>query len=179
MWSVSKAGPPREAWAWRARPEPENTLGLRSPAPPVGWPAQLAGTGTQAVQEKPQFRSPGGGLGLPLETPAAPEPLPVAHLWLFKLQEPQHLVLLVVVLGAGVREDVDEGARVGHLHGSLDGPQAHLWAVPASLQDRAGQQLLPTSSTWGPPWEVGGGIPFSGFCPACPGVRPGPSHSLP
>ena len=66
----------------------------------------------------------------------------------------------MVVLGTGIREDVDEGAGVGHLHGSFDGPQAHLWAVPASLQDRAGQQLLPTSSTWGLSWEVGGGHPL-------------------
>ena len=60
-----------------------------------------------------------------------------AHLRLFELQEPQHLVLLVVVLGPGVREDIDEGAGVGDLHRSLDGPHTHLGAVAAALEDRA------------------------------------------
>jgi hypothetical protein len=40
----------------------------------------------------------------------------------------------VIVLGAGIREDVDEGAGVGNLHGSLDGPHTHLWAVATSLE---------------------------------------------
>lgn len=57
-----------------------------------------------------------------------------AHLGLLVLQQPQQLLLLLIVLGPSVRENVDEGAGVRDLHGQPDGSHAHLRAVPSALQ---------------------------------------------
>lgn len=116
-------------------------LDFSSPAP--GWaPARVAGGGRSpgGGREAPGLCRPGGGsrlpaLGTPWSRPPSRPPGGFAHLRLFELQQPQHLVLSVVVLGTGVREDEDEGARVGDLHRSLDGPHAHLGAVATSLED--------------------------------------------
>lgn len=60
-----------------------------------------------------------------------------AHLGLLVLQQPQRLLLLLVVLGPGIREDVDKGAGVRDLHGQPDGSHAHLQAVPPALRHTA------------------------------------------
>lgn len=78
------------------------------------------------------------GASCPLIQPSAWLPTPslqlASHLRLLQLQKLQELILLVVVLGTGIREDVDEGPRVGNLHSSLDSPHTHLRAVTTSLQ---------------------------------------------
>lgn len=95
-----------------------------------------AGLGSGSTRENPGSTLQ-GGFTLFLQPPAW-LPIPslkwASHLRLLQLQELQELILLVVVLGAGIGEDIDEGPRVGNFHSSLDGTHTHLWAVTTSLE---------------------------------------------
>lgn len=57
-----------------------------------------------------------------------------AHLGLLVLQQPQQILLLLIVLGPSIREDIDEGAGVREFHGQPDGSHAHLRAIPSALR---------------------------------------------
>lgn len=170
-------------------PEHENTLGLDQTS-------SVSRAGGDPGREAPTLRLAVGGPGCthlgpqlpqgpPLGSPRSSSPSRSTHLGLFQLQEPQDILLPVIILGAGVREDIDEGAGVGHLHSSLDGSHTHLWAVTASLRDRGVSGAAAHLLQAGPPRYTSdtnnggpeGGNPPSCLCPAHLGVRP--PHSSP
>lgn len=71
-----KSGPPpgRREPGGRGQSMRTHLDSFCSPAPQWAGRRGLVGTGTQAVQEKPQLRSPGGASRLPLETLEALSP---------------------------------------------------------------------------------------------------------
>lgn len=66
----------------------------------------------------------------------------LAYLRLLLLDEFQHLVQQVVVLGAGVCEDIQVGGRQADLQSYLDGLDGHLWAVSTAVYEGLLERLL-------------------------------------
>ena len=80
--------------------------------------------------------------GDPKDHQTTAEKTRTTHLALFLLDQREHLLREQVVLGARVREHVDEGVGQRLLQGFLHRPDAHLGAVAPALHVQVTQHLL-------------------------------------